>query len=70
MSEFLKKLGSDLYARVVIAKKSTFLGIAVLAGSVIADSLAASPNKIAALAGSLIGIALVAYKGKAEIPAP
>jgi hypothetical protein len=66
----LKQIGSDLYQRVIVAHKTTLLGLGLIAASVLAEALAASPNKIVSVIGGLVGTGLVLYKGKALPPAP
>ncbi len=62
----LRKIGSDLFQRVIVSKKSTLVGLAIVAADVIIQNLVASSNPtihtIAGIAASL----LVLYKGSAQ----
>lgn len=57
-----------LYQRVILSYKSTLLGIAVVAGSVVADALVASPNKLLSVLGAVVGAALVLIKERVKVP--
>ena len=76
MKSFLKSLGVALWTRVVVAYKSTLLGIAIAVADVILQQLDAvqMPQWAHALV-ALVAAALALYKGKAKVapqdaPAP
>jgi hypothetical protein len=57
-----KGIWVTLYQRVILSYKSTLIGMAVLAASVITDQLVASPNKVISLIGGVIAAVLAMYK--------
>ena len=63
-------LWTTLYQRVILSYKSTLLGMAVLAASIVTDQLVQSPNKAIAVVGSVIAALLALYKSpKLNAPA-
>lgn len=65
--DFLKKLAQNLHDGVFVAKKSTLVGIAVLVGTVVAQTMEATPNKVVSMIGGVLGMVLIAYKGAAGV---
>lgn len=57
-----KGLLVTLYQRVILSYKSTLIGIAILAGTVIAENLVNSPNKILTTIGAILAAVLAMVK--------
>ena len=67
MAAFLKALGVALWQRVVLAYKSTLLGMALMAADVVISQLSAAP--LPQWAHAVVGVAaaiLALYKGKTD----
>jgi len=65
-----KGLLASLFQRVILSYKTTLIGIAIEAVSVVADNFVNSPNKILTIVGSVIAAALVFIKEKSIAKAP
>ena len=64
-----KKILSELWTRVVLSYKSTFLGMAVVAADVVAQNLLSSSNVIVHTIAGVVAAILALYRGKAAAPA-
>ena len=66
----MKALLYQLYIRVIVAYKSTLLGIFVTALGVAVDTYVNSPNKIVSVVAAIAGSVLVLLKPKYPPPPP
>lgn len=57
-----KGIWVTLYQRVILSYKTTLIGMAILAGSIVADAMVGSPNKTISIIGGVIAAILALYK--------
>lgn len=64
----LKKMLLDLYVRVIVAKKTTLIGLGIVAADVVVQDMLASSNSIVHAIAAVAGALLTFYKGQAQLP--